>query len=158
MGLLQTQDQSLAKLQSLDLAADRTEADAICGEKFNGVSIFSTTSQDDPIWIEDIESPEAVEVPRPPVATWLSLEVSDLCARLAEARDVNRRAQVHIEEVLEATRIQLLEADLAPHQFARREEAEPCVETSQRIFLTDPREALRIQANSRHAAVLRLFE
>jgi len=77
---------------------------------------------------------------------------------LAEARDANRRAQVHIEQVLEANRLQLLAAELAPHQLARLEEAAPCVEASRRVFLADPREALRIQANSAHSAVLRLFE
>jgi len=158
LGLLQTQDEALARLQSFDPASHSAEAAAICNEIFNGVSIFSQSGHDDPIWIENIETPETVEVPRPAVGEWLPLESEILRERLAEARDANRRAQVHIEQVLEANRLQLLAAELAPHQLARLEEAAPCVEASRRVFLADPREALRIQANSAHSAVLRLFE
>jgi hypothetical protein len=158
LGLLQTQDEALARLQSLAPSSLPAEAESICTESFNGVSIFSQTGQDDPLWIENIETPEAVEVPRPPVSEWLRLESQILRERLTGAHDANRRAQVHIEQVLEANRIQLLAAELAPHQLARREEAAPCVEASRQGFLADPREALSIQANSAHAAVLRLFE
>ncbi|MFM8365066.1 MAG: hypothetical protein ACKOAS_07930 [Verrucomicrobiota bacterium] len=158
LGLLQTQDEAIARLQSLESASLHTEAALICAESFNGLPVFSQTDHDDPIWIENIETPEAVEVPRPPVAAWLDLDNEIFRARLAEAHDANRRAQVHIEQVLEANRVQLLAAELAPHQLARREEAAPCVEASRQGFLAAPREALLIQANSAHAAVLRLFE
>jgi hypothetical protein len=77
---------------------------------------------------------------------------------LAEAHEANRRAQVHIEQVLEANRVQLLDAELAPHQIARIEEAVPFIELSKRVFMSDPREALDAQANGRYEAVLRLFE
>lgn len=158
LGLLQTQDAAIARLESLEIPAVPAEAESICLESFNGLPVFSRSGQDDPLWIENIETPEAVEVPRPPVRTWLDLDPQTLRARLADARDANRRAQVHIEEVLEANRTQLLAAELAPHQLSRREEAEPCVAASREGFLADPSGALRIQANSRHAAVLRLFE
>ena len=158
LGLLQTQDAALVRLESLDPSAHPGEAASTCSERFNGLPVFSPTGHDDPLWIENIETPEAVEVPRPPVGAWLDLETRILRARLADARDANRRAQVHIEEVLEANRTQLLAAELAPHQLSRREEAEPCVAASRDGFLADPSGALRIQANSRHAAVLRLFE
>jgi hypothetical protein len=158
LGLLQTQDDALARLQSLESDKISAEAVAICEVSFNGLPVFSQTDLDDPLWIENIETPEAVEVPRPPALSWTELDVEIFRARLAEAHEANRRAQVHIEQVLEANRVQLLDAELAPHQIARIEEAVPFIELSKRVFMSDPREALDAQANGRYEAVLRLFE
>ena len=158
LGLLQTQDEALARLQNLSPAAPPDEAKSIGTESFNGLPVFSQTPHPDPIWIENIETPEAVEVPRPPVLFWLRGDPASLAARLAEAHDANRRAQLHIEGVLETNRVQLLEAELAPHQITRREDAVPCLEISRAVFLAYPREVLAIQANSSQESLLRLFQ
>lgn len=156
LGLLHTQDQTLALLQTLPPASE--QARILAGENFNGLPVFSGTGHPDPIWIENIETPEAVEVPRPPVPSWLLGDSEALPARLAEARDANRRAQLHIEAVLETNRTQLLEADLAPHQLTHREDVPAFLEASRLGFLANPRAALAIQANCDCGHLLHLFD
>jgi hypothetical protein len=162
LGFLQTQDEALARLQSAIAQPDsdfsRDLLESLTGEHFNGLVLFSRTEANDPIWIENLDTPDAVEISRPPIRPHLRLSSPHRPELLAEAREKNHRAQIHLESLLENLRRDLLDHELAPHQLHTREEALPCAEAARNALLKNTRDALAIQANSCHESILRLFE
>jgi hypothetical protein len=155
LGFLRSQDDALARLQE---ATSLTLLESLSAERFNSLALFSRTDGDDPIWIENLDTPDAVEISRPPVRQHLHRSPPQLAEFLAEARENNHRTQMRLEHLLESLRSQLLDHELAPHQLHTRDEALPCALASRNALLGEAREALAVQANSCHESLLRLFE
>lgn len=164
LGFLHTQDEALARLQEAAARQDLENADALLeslvAERFNGLSLFSRTAGNDPVWIENLDTPDAIEIPRPPIRPRLQEKENpaQLLEFLVEARENNHRAQMHLEHLLESLRRQLLDHELAPHQLHTTDEALPCAQASRKALLGNASEALATQANSCHESILRLFE
>jgi hypothetical protein len=155
LAFLQTQDEALARLQE---TTSPELLETLAAERFNGLALFSRTRADDPVWIETLDTPDAVEIPRPPIRPLLPESPAGLAEALVQAREKNHRAQIQLEQLLESLRLQLLDHELAPHQLHTPDEALPCALASRDALLGNSREALAIQANSCHESILRLFE
>lgn len=160
LSFLQTQDSALGQIENLFVTSPEHEDflhifEALTGEKFNGLDLFSHDSEDHPLYVHTPESAESVCICRP----LLSVEnpASVLHESILAAREENRKEQTRLREILDSTAKSRIPVELASPRISNPESAKQTAAVSQQRLLTDASTALTGQANSAHEAVLRLF-
>lgn len=158
---LQTQDEALARLQTLLQAEPPVKSEileAITAECFNGIDLFGPGNHADTIRFEDLETQDAAEIERPAKPTATSFgNIETLGMRLAEAREKNHREQLHIEQMMEYDRQHAISEDFHLGHLSTPVEASQAMAFSRQTLLQDGSTALELQANTSRASVLRLF-
>ena len=163
LSFLQTQEAALERFHKLftdsqscpitndpDVKAGfQSDFSTLAGEKFNGLNLFHQASNDGDFYMETPESIDSIRIHRPeidiPSDNLSEQDLEKLATIVVEALFENKKEQNHLRD--------LLGTEAMPNPAA----AEKSATLSKNYFLQDSQTALRVQANSAHNAVLRLF-
>lgn len=154
LSFLQTQDAALGQIQ--DLLANSSDHEdfldnfeALTGEKFNGLDLFTHEGEEQPLYVSGPENQDAFCIHRPLVS--VECPVTALQEAVRAAREENQKEQARLREISASIRIQ------APVRISDTDSARETIFRSQRHVLSDAFSAISGQANSAHDSVLRLF-
>jgi len=163
LSFLQTQEAALERFHKLftsskscpitdDPAAKadfQSDFATLAEEKFNGLNLFNHASKDGDFYMETPESIDSIRIHRPEIDVQpdklSDQDLEKLATLVVEALFENKKEQIHLCD--------LLASESMPSPAA----AEKSATLSKCVFLQDSQTALRVQANSAHNAVLRLF-
>ena len=163
LSFLQTQEAALERFHKLftnsqscpiteDPAAKaefQSDFATLAEEKFNGLNLFHHASNDGDFYMETPETMDAIRIHRPEIDiqrdNLSEQDLEKLATIVVEALFENKKEQSHLCD--------LLSSQAMPNPAA----AEKSATLSKSYFLQDSQTALRVQANSAHNAVLRLF-
>ena len=164
LSFLQTQEAALERFhklftnsQSCPVSEDpsaraefQSDFATLADEKFNGLNLFHHDLDDDgDFYMETPETMDSIRIHRPEIGfqpDHLSdQDLEKLATLVVEALFENKKEQIHLCD--------LLGNEATPNPAV----AEKSATLSKSYFLQDSQTALRVQANSAHDAVLRLF-
>jgi hypothetical protein len=160
LSFLQTQDSALGQIQNLFVNSPERQDfldifESLTGEKFNGLDLFTHNGEEQPLFVQALESEEAVCIHRPLINR--ESPAAALQEAVLSAREENQKEQAKLRKISDSsTKIHPC-PDMAASKISTAQSAKETITLSQRYVLADATTALSGQANSAHEAVLRLF-
>lgn len=160
LSFLQTQDSALGQIQNLFVNSPERQDfldlfESLTGEKFNGLDLFTHNGEEQPLFVQALESEEAVCIHRPLIS--MESPAAALQEAVLSAREENQKEQAKLREISDSSAKIHPCPDMAASKISTAQSAKETITLSQRYVLADATTALSGQANSAHEAVLRLF-
>ena len=160
LSFLQTQDSALGQIQNLFVNSPERQNfldifESLTGEKFNGLDLFTHNGEEQPLFVQALESEEAVCIHRPLIS--MESPAAALQEAVLSAREENQKEQAKLREISDSSAKIHPCPDMAASKISTAQSAKETITLSQRYVLADATTALSGQANSAHEAVLRLF-
>ncbi|MEI8293711.1 MAG: hypothetical protein WCG66_06920 [bacterium] len=155
LSFLQTQDEALGQIEDLlkenlnfpETGDFRQIFESLTGEKFNGLDLFSHDNGQPPLPVWAPLGRETLSIQRPLMDALAP--VDRLRQALVEARQENHKEQLKLRE--------LSKSSSETGGISNPDMAKETASLSRQYVLRDAATALSSQANSAHAAVLKLF-